>query len=366
MKLHLALSDEKPDVSRLWAPTFGLRIGSVVVKMGGVAGVGTDEAYQRRGYSRLVMEESTRYFTETGHDLAVLFGIPDFYHRFGYTPTLPVTTVTIKVQDALPVIPHRAREAYTVRPLEESDWDAVLALYADNNRTRTGTLVRPRETWTGYQHGTAWSVKKTDTYVAIDDGNVVSGFVTLDAVEDACRVGDLGGRTAAVFTPLLATIAEQAQCRNVETFEIKLPPDHPFTLFCRRCGAVVSTVYEHNRNGMARIIGLRSLAEKLAPLFTERLRGALPEATPGALELRTDIGSVTLEVTDGAVRVADAVSPTWIAALPQMRLTQLVFGFRGVEDIAQEDDVDIPADAVPLLHNLFPIGNPWMAMPDWF
>ena len=42
MKLHLALSEEEPDVSRLWAPTFGLRIGSVVVKMGGIAGVGTD------------------------------------------------------------------------------------------------------------------------------------------------------------------------------------------------------------------------------------------------------------------------------------------------------------------------------------
>ena len=112
MKIHLALGEDQPDVSRLWAPTFDMRIGSALVKMGGIAGVGTDEAHRMRGYSRLVLEESTRYFAETGHDVAVLFGIPDFYHRFGYAPVLPVTTLTVTVEDALAAVSDGEREAF--------------------------------------------------------------------------------------------------------------------------------------------------------------------------------------------------------------------------------------------------------------
>ncbi len=68
------------------------------------------------------------------------------------------------------------------------------------------------------------------------------------------------------------------------------------------------------------------------------------------------------------MRVAGGVTPTWTVTLPQMPLTQLVFGYRGVvEDITQEEDVTIPADLLPLLDTpLFPVGSPWMAIPDWF
>jgi predicted acetyltransferase len=363
-RIHLALSPEQPDVSRLWAPTFDLRIGSVVVKMGGIAGVGTEEAHRLRGYASLVLEESTRYFTESGHDIAVLFGIKDFYHRFGYAPVLPVTTLTVKTQDARRVLPHG--EPRALRPLEERDWPALLDIYQQNNRTRTGTLLRHPAQWKGYRHGTQWT-SRVETHVARDGDAAITGYLAFDTARDAFRVGDLGYRTPAVFPTLLAAMAEQSGQRGLEEFQIRLPPDHPFTLFCRRCGGTVLTAYERNAGGMARIINLRSLLEKLTPLLTERLRGTGFAAISGALQLRTDLGTVTLKVERGEVQATDDdSSPRWRVTIPQMRLTQLVFGYRGVDDVALEPDVDIPADAAPLLAILFPVGHPWMYVPDWF
>jgi predicted acetyltransferase len=384
MKIHLALSDDETDVSRLWAPTFDMRIGSAIVKMGGIAGVGTNEEHRMRGYSRLVMEESTRYFTETGHDVAVLFGIPDFYHKFGYVSALPVTTLTVKVKDALLTLPYwegkapaapdmefgRSLALPPVRPLQDDDWGAVLDVYNDNHRTRTGTLLRWRETWQGYPHGTEWRVKKVETFVVENAEDEIIGYVAFDDVDDACRVGDLGYATPAVFPTLLQVMVEQAQRRNAEEFEVKLPPDHPFVLFCRHCGGAVRTVYQFNRGGMARIIHLRSLFEKLTGLLTERLtsqwvHGSMNQWS-GGLELQTDLGAVTLEIGDGRVRLSDDATVRWSVSLPQMQLTQLVMGYRSVGDVTLDDNVDVSPDVAPLLDALFPVGHPWMAIPDWF
>lgn len=360
MKIHLALSDDESDVSRLWAPTFDMRIGSAVVKMGGIAGVGTKEEHRMRGYSRLVMDESTRYFAETGHDVAVLFGIPNFYHKFGYVSALPVTTLTVKVKDVLAGF-GGSLTLSTVRPLRDEDWSAVLDIYHDNHRTRTGTLLRPRETWQGYRHGTEWGCK-TETFVVTDEMGKVVGYVTFDAVDNACRIGDLGYQTPAVFPTLLTTMVEQAQRRDLEEFEVKLPPDHPFVLFCRHCGGAVRTIYQRNRGGMARIINLRLLFEKLTGLLTERLA----EEWNGALRLQTDLGTVTLEIAGGQVFVSDNATPTWNVIISQMSLTQLIMGYRSVSDVALDDGAHLSADVVPLLNALFPVGHPWMAIPDWF
>jgi len=365
MKIHLALSENEPDISRLWALTYDMRIGPAVVKMGGIAGVGTKEEYRMRGYSRLVMEESTRYFTETGHDMAVLFGIPDFYHKFGYAPALAVTTLTINVQDALLTQTQKAQEIYTLRRLEEGDWPAVLDLYDENNRARTGTVLRPRNKWKGYPHGTSYECG-TQVFVITGESEEIKGHIAFDDVKDACRIGDLGYSTPAVFPTLLRTMVEQAQQRDVQHFEVKLPPDHPFVIFCRRCGGEVKTVYPRNSTGMARIIGLTSLFEKLTGLLMERLQASPFTAIQSALELQTDLGNITLAIKEGRAAIENSAIPTWRAMIPQRRLAQLVMGYRSVSDIALDEDVDIPAEAIPLLEVLFPFGNPWMAMPDWF
>lgn len=368
MKISLALGEAEPEISRLDAPTYAMRIGPAVVKMGGVAGVGTNDEHRRRGYARLILDESTRYFTEAGHDVAVLFGIPDFYHKFGYAPIFPVTTLRLRVEDVQATVAESLAAAYTLRPLEPDDWPAALDLYDLNHRTRTGTVLRPRESWKGLHHGTQWGCG-TEVATASDDGSTVRGYVAFDNVATVCRIGDLAYATPNVFPALLWEMVRQAGRRNLAEFEVKLPPDHAFVQFCRRCGGRVETVYERNANGMGRIINLGSLFVKLADVLSERFQCSPLIALRGVLELKTDLGAVALELSEGQVRVlpqGQSVTATWQVELPQMGLMQLVMGYRGVADAMLDDGVSLPPAAVPLMETLFPIGHPWMAMTDWF
>ena len=92
-KISLSIEDED-DVSRLWIFEHDMRCGSALLKMGGIGGVGTNEKHRMKGYSRHVMEDSTALMTEHGFDVAMLFGIANFYPKFGYATALSESRIT--------------------------------------------------------------------------------------------------------------------------------------------------------------------------------------------------------------------------------------------------------------------------------
>src|SRR5947209_715435 len=132
-------------VSKLSVPELRMRVGSAVVRMGGIGGVGTEREYRMRGLSRRVMENSTRWMAAEGYDCATLFGIRDFYDRFGYAPCMLVPRFEIRTRDA-----ERASASLTVRPYEEGDRGAVRAIYEAGSAGLTGTLCRGEE-WRGFR-----------------------------------------------------------------------------------------------------------------------------------------------------------------------------------------------------------------------
>src|SRR5436190_18336966 len=69
-------------VSRLWVVTITLQIGQATVRMDGIAGVGTETEYRRRGYSRRVMEATVERMRAGDAALSMLYGISDFYPKF--------------------------------------------------------------------------------------------------------------------------------------------------------------------------------------------------------------------------------------------------------------------------------------------
>src|SRR5690242_20576154 len=76
-------------VSGLWVVPFTLRIGAATVRMDGIAGVGTETEHRRRGYSRRVLEATVRWMQQGDAPLSMLYGIPDFYPKFGYATAGP-------------------------------------------------------------------------------------------------------------------------------------------------------------------------------------------------------------------------------------------------------------------------------------
>ena len=87
---------------------------------------------------------------------------------------------------------------------------------------------------------------------------------------------------------------------------------------------------------MGRIIHLRPLMEKLVPELSKRTANFTGRVSVG---IETDIGSVGLAIDRGGVRVIRG--GVLKVVIPQMILTQLVMGYRGVADVINEPGVHI-------------------------
>ncbi|MBC7328326.1 GNAT family N-acetyltransferase [bacterium] len=354
-KLVLYIDDEP--VSHLWVIDYEMRIGFSILRMGGIAGVWTEEKHRLKGYASKVLNNSIEFMKEEGYDVSLLFGIPNFYHRFGYATVLPFYSAQLEVSD-IPSFDSR----FTIEQYKPSYKDFLLSVYNQHNRTRTGTLVRTPEKWETFTHGSGWSSKAV-AYVLLSEYQPVAYFVT-DEVEPF--IIEVGYKEAQydIFASLLHHFKSIAEQRGASTLRISAPPDDPFMEFCQRYGLRLTIDYPLNRDGMGRIINLSTLFTKLKDTLISRLQGKFK----GNLVLQTDIGNISLSINETSLEIQQTASkPTWDFKIPQSKLMQLIMGYRSIDDILLDDDVSISdEDARPLLRALFPKGFPHLWIPDRF
>jgi len=81
---EVILSLDGKRISRTVVIPMFMRIGEAVVRMDGIGGVETDEAFRNRGYMRTVMETCVEIMAAGDGAMSTLFGIQDFYPKFGY------------------------------------------------------------------------------------------------------------------------------------------------------------------------------------------------------------------------------------------------------------------------------------------
>ena len=88
-------------VSELWLVDVTVRAWGGTLRSAGVAGVATPKPHRMKGHARRLMEACEPFTGRPGiSKSARLFGIPDFYHRFGYATICPEYEVRIDL-DAL-------------------------------------------------------------------------------------------------------------------------------------------------------------------------------------------------------------------------------------------------------------------------
>ncbi len=360
-KIGLRLGEE--DVSRLWLFHFDMRLRTASVPMGGIGGVGTNDEYRKRGFAARIMDDSVAYMADHDLDVGMLFGIQDFYERWGYITAMAGHEIRIEVAD-LP-----ASDAVVEAVGYESDVhrDAVLAMYAAGNTTRSCAAMRGSHYWTEFEKGTDWDEAPDGKMLLGEDGASIA-YLNMVGDPERTRVAEAFFATPPAMAAAAAYLARRAADAGHETVTLSSPPDDPFARYLRRTG---SMHFEHTRSsggGMLRIIRLTPLLEKLADYMTERLAAGGLHGWTGAIALQTDIGDVTLTARDGAVSVQDGGASTadLVAELPQDRLMQLLVGYRDAATIALDDGVEMSAETVRVLDAFFPSAHPYMWWSDRF
>ena len=331
---------------------YTMRIGAAQVRMAGIAGVETKEQHRKKGYMRHFFNDTLAYMQTEGYDVSMLFGIPDFYPKFGYATCLAEPSFTLKTRIAETA--SMGAPKFTTRPITPADLPDVIALYERNNATRACSLVRTPEYFTGFKKGSNWW-RKAESTVILDDAGQFAGYIVWDKHDDEVIAIEIECVADAFYPSVLAEFARLAIEKRAGLITFHMPLDHPFAIFAQRYGARWTAQYPIDARGMLRIMNQATLFDKLIPMLHQRASAL----EPYTITLRTDIGETTLSHGQAAHSVC-AIS------LPQSRLMQLICGYRNARDVLNDSGVTAQGDVLPLLDAVFPAGHAYTWVTDEF
>lgn len=342
-KLVLVVGGE--DVSWATVVDFRQRIGTGVLRMGGIAGVGTRDDRRFLGYSRCVLENALRWMRGEGYHASMLYGIPSYYPKFGYAKAFPKVRFTVAVRDAERV----PDPALTLVPFAaETHLRPVLAMYHANNARRTGITLRDPGRWQPFRRGLQWGAE-AEARVALDARGRAVGYIVYHQQPLTASVTEVGYASPAAFPALLRDAAQRAWEQRIDTVEFHLPEDDCFMSYCRGLGCRKEVTYPADGDGMVRLIHVPGALGAAAEDMASRARGT------GCLTIRTNLDDAGLSWSGGRLRVGPASAAAPTVRLPQWALAQCLYGYREVAAATAEGIIRGTAGAPALLAELLPV-----------
>jgi hypothetical protein len=379
------LMDGERSVSHLWIIPLTLRIGAATVRMDGIGGVSTEDDCRNRGYSRRVLEATVERMRQGDAALSMLYGIPNFYPKFGYATAGPDHFVWLtRLTDPAPM-----PAGWQARPFTPADLPAVRRLYDENTDTGVGCAVRPDASWQRLaapkagREGDCRAVEAPDGqvrayawragwhwYVDILERDEPESMVIAEVMADSPPAAD------AVLAACRQWAAGETGRKSgaPQRVVLPLPPEGPVAAAAMRQSATFAHRFSRCGSSMARVLDVARLMEALKPALNERLQNAGIRFT-GALHLQTEIGGALLTFTPESLAVtstseapvADAgPAGTIELRLPQAELARLALGAFPPGDVL--DRLEQPPDdtARRLIETLFPLRHPHLYLPDRF
>ncbi len=232
--------------------------------------VGTRPAYRRRGLLARLNREFDRVLTDEGFDLAVIQGIPGFYHRFGYHYALPMENHVNLPFHAIPD-PDESES-----PLRSAGVNDIPFFTAADDAYRRRYFISARRDENDWRYLLSDS-KKTE-YGA--------DFYLLKPAGDAepvyCRVMHAGfGKglnvseisesiTVSAAVSLFSHLKAVARRRNKPFIRLNLHGDSPAVQAAIALGAEAGAPY----GWQVKIPNHAEMLRKMAPVFETRLTGS--------------------------------------------------------------------------------------------
>ena len=338
-----------------------MRIGSARVRVGVVGVVATHGDFRKRGFMAETALASIAAMRRLGYDMTLLFGIGDFYHRFGYVPAWPEATWTVAVSD-LPAERPKAR----LRRLRARDIEAINRIYNRESAGRTGTAVRSaggRRRLPDHWQGFGWERA----------AGSLSGYVLLTVENERLVWRESGGAVDEVLRAL-AWIGRRHGCR-----EVRFDTLHYESALCERLRRLNSRLEQHyvkNGGAMVRIINLAQTLEKMAGELERRLRASRLANWQGRLTIAEPREQATLAIDRPKVKVIKVQGPrgrrgpragrTRHAIRGGDEIARLLSGSDEPQEVIEGGKMRLSGDARRLAAVLFPNEHPMLSAWDRF
>jgi len=354
-KIEVVRGEES--VSCLWAIDLRMRVGRSQVPTCGIGGVRTPEKFRNQGNARLLLEFTNAWMREQGYGMALLFGIENFYHKFGYVAVIPEIEISIPKASLA-----SCRKRHKVRLMRPSDRIACHKLFDRLNSEKSGTLSRQYTADRKYPKGQ----RGKGPFVALDSKERIIGFMLLMAKEKSLEVHGLQGKDLSVVESLVRVLAPIARTFDQEAVPFFFPSDHLLLQMLPRLGGHLKKGWRKNGGGMVRILDLERTMRAALPTLSQRLKTAgLLESCP-SLRLVTDLGDCVLAPGKDGLALDSAAKKGSRIQMSQGVLCRLLMGYETVDAAQDREDVSMPKRTLPFLEALFPVGHPYCWRPDRF
>jgi predicted acetyltransferase len=322
-------------------------VGIARLRTAGIGSVGTHYDYRKRGLMEQTARDCIDGMREAGFDFSILFGIPDFYHRFGYSRAWSEREIGLSLVD----LPEPATGLTEFVLERRPDLERLFNRY---HADITGTAVRPtHDKWNPRQKQIAFSWKdgrgKVAGYVVVEDKGP-----RIDVIE---AVGDSQKILAA-----LSFAARKFVCDEIRF--VYLPHHTPLAKTLRRGNAQEKIVHFKNANALARVIHLPRALSKMTGEFSRRLSDAGLHDYHGKLALTDGQDSVTLHIAGREVKTTVKREQTPHTLRADNMISQFVLGTDSPDEILEAGDMKVTGDARFLIPALFPNQHPMLHAQD--
>lgn len=370
--------DGSKPVSRCGILALSMRIGAATVRMDGIGGVDTEEAYRHRGLARQVLDAAIDHMTAGDAALTMLYGIVDFYPKFGYVTAGPDHRLTLPTTGSAIDPPL----GWTVRAFDLNDLPMMMKIFDATLSESSGAVVRDPDhyPWTRLR-GVAEEVRGHECRVVVGPNGAVRayawrgrgcGFVEGYESDDPDQliIGEAVAADLAAAEVLLdachAWAGEEAaqEKRAITAVALILPPDGLVAAAAQSRTSVASQKTIATGGSMVRVLDVARLLHSLKPELDRRVVSSQVPWT-GTLQIVTDIGSAVLVITDDAVGVGEGSEPARATLkLPQTALARLALGV--LDPAALLAGLDDPPvdDVATTITMLFPRRNPHLSLID--
>ncbi len=329
-----------------------LRFGRARLRVAGVGAVACHAEYRRRGIVRELTTAAREQMAAAGYHASLLYGIPDFYHRFGYVTAWPELYWKAQACD----LPADAPQTEEI-----TDWTELAECFNRWHEAVPGTAVRPTFLSNPRPH------KQSGRLWRAGDGSV-AGYLVSGPSEGALLVTDIAGEPETALAVTRRTAAE-AWCPTVvlET----MPPASPYVDALRRRKHRLLAEAEPNGGPMARVVSLRQSLEELKPEFPRRLR-SLGILRPVRLTLSDGRECCLIEAAaDGPARIEPVTTTGTGGPAPRLgphldagdALIRLLFGTHTIDELLSEGSAGADDEAAAAARALFPKLDP--SLPSW-
>ncbi|MEP7287225.1 MAG: GNAT family N-acetyltransferase [Chloroflexota bacterium] len=359
-----------------------IQFGKSVLSAAEIGVVGTLEAYRHRGYATALIDRVIERMAERRDAVGVVFGIPNFYERWGYEYSMGLyltsyeslldTELALKAGKWNFGHSHQRRTAarlgisgkdITVRPFALSDLPAVMSLYAQGAVEGHSIMVRDEPTWV-WQLNYMEDIGRSDptSFLVAEHDGAILGYLRMvanapvnwfRADSSLFSIIECEGDDPDATEALLAEAAACARDFAVEQIGLYVHPQSRLMTHALAHGAAMRSF---TGAGFLRLNDLPLLLEGMTDTLHGRLEDTVFDKHPIRLRVSTEANSAEIVIGsgDGSEELATLESPA-----PD--LMRLFSGWYGLGNLV-EGSYTLRQEK--LLSVLFPQSDPRVGIAD--